>query len=67
MNELNQKTYYEDLMNWSEEKKILTFFFEAFDEEWKGSHDPFEPEKHWGLFRIDRSPKLAMENLVKTA
>ncbi|MBL7696076.1 MAG: hypothetical protein JNK91_14595 [Ferruginibacter sp.] len=54
-------------MNWSEEKKILTFFFEAFDEEWKGSHDPFEPEKHWGLFRIDRSPKLAMENLVKTA
>lgn len=67
VNELNQKIYYEDLMNWSEEKKILTFFFEAFDEEWKGSHDPFEPEKHWGLFRIDRSPKLAMENLVKTA
>ena len=26
-----------------------------------------KPEKHWGLFRIDRSPKLAMENLVKTA
>ena len=33
---------------------ILTFVFEAFDEPWKGSPDPLEPEKHWGLFTVDR-------------
>lgn len=61
VSEENQKTYYEDLMNWSSKNKVLTFFFEAFDESWKGSPEPFEPEKHWGLFKIDRSPKLAMK------
>ncbi|TVR77927.1 MAG: glycosyl hydrolase [Saprospirales bacterium] len=58
-----QKIYFEKLMEWSEREKILTFFFEAFDEPWKGSPDPFEPEKHWGLFKLDRKPKLAMQNL----
>jgi exo-beta-1,3-glucanase (GH17 family) len=60
VNELNQKIYFEDLMQWTEEEKILCYFFEAFDEAWKGSTDPMEPEKHWGLFRTDRSPKTAM-------
>lgn len=60
VNEENQAIYFEDLMHWSEEQGILTFFFEAFDEQWKGSHDPLEPEKHWGLFKEDRSPKKAM-------
>lgn len=59
VNEENQKVYYEDLMTWSEKNSVLTFFFEAFDENWKGSHHPLEPEKHWGLFKIDRTPKLA--------
>jgi exo-beta-1,3-glucanase (GH17 family) len=58
-----QKTYYEDLMKWNEEDDILTFVFEAFDEPWKGSDEEFEPEKHWGLFKVDRSPKLVMESI----
>jgi hypothetical protein len=37
--------------------------FEAFDESWKGSPDPLEPEKHWGLFTVDRKPKLVMAPL----
>ena len=61
VNEDNQKVYYEDLMEWTSEHKILTFFFEAFDEKWKGSSDPMEPEKHWGLFKSDRTPKLVLE------
>jgi exo-beta-1,3-glucanase (GH17 family) len=61
VNEKNQKIYYEDLMEWTEAENILTFVFEAFDEEWKGSHEPLEPEKHWGLFKIDRTPKLVMK------
>ncbi|MBK8969681.1 MAG: glycosyl hydrolase [Lewinellaceae bacterium] len=66
VSEDNQKIYYNDLMDWSEKEGILTFFFEAFDESWKGSPEPLEPEKHWGVFRIDRSPKQVMEQSFNT-
>ncbi len=56
-----QARYYEELMAWTNEEKVLTFVFEAFDEPWKGSPDPLEPEKHWGLFKVDRTPKLVMQ------
>ncbi len=62
VNETNQKIYYEDLMEWTASENIPTFVFEAFDEEWKGSHEPLEPEKHWGLFKIDRTPKVVMKH-----
>ena len=58
-----QDIYYQHLMAWTTEEKILTFFFEAFDEPWKGSPDPEEPEKHWGLFTVDRRPKLAVQSI----
>lgn len=61
VSEQNQRIYFTDLMEWAEKHQILTYFFEAFDEPWKGSPDPNEPEKHWGLFFEDRSPKLAMQ------
>lgn len=56
-----QKIYYKALSHWSTSQSILTFVFEAFDEPWKGSDDPKEPEKHWGLYTVDRLPKLAMQ------
>ena len=56
-----QKIYYKALSHWSKSETILTFVFEAFDEPWKGSSDPNEPEKHWGLYTVDRAPKLAMQ------
>ena len=58
-----QAIYYADLMQWSRETGLLTFVFEAFDEPWKGSADPMEPEKHWGLFTVDRRPKKVMQGL----
>ena len=58
-----QAIYYQDLMDWTREAGILCFVFEAFDEPWKGSADPLEPEKHWGLFTVDRRPKRAMQAL----
>jgi exo-beta-1,3-glucanase (GH17 family) len=63
VNEEMQKIYYEDMMEWISKEKILTFVFEAFDEPWKGSSHPMEPEKHWGLFKVDRTPKLVMKDL----
>lgn len=62
VNEMNQKIYFDDLMEWAAKNNILIYFFEAFDEKWKGSDDPLEPEKHWGLFKSDRSPKFVVEN-----
>lgn len=64
VSEENQEIYYHDLVNWTDEEGILTFVFEAFDETWKGSAEPLEPEKHWGLFKTDRTPKLVMANLI---
>ena len=58
-----QASYYEQLVEWTSAAAILAFVFEAFDEPWKGSPDPLEPEKHWGLFNVDRTPKLAVRNL----
>jgi exo-beta-1,3-glucanase (GH17 family) len=61
-----QKVYYTDLIHWCKEDSILTFVFEAFDEPWKGSPEPLEPEKHWGLFKVDRTPKLVMDSFNET-
>ena len=60
-----QAIYYQDLMEWTGRERILTFVFEAFDEPWKGSPDPMEPEKHWGLFTVDREPKIVMRSLYQ--
>ena len=58
-----QAIYYDDLMRWTRESGMIIFVFEAFDEPWKGSPDPLEPEKHWGLFDVDRKPKKVMQKL----
>ena len=60
-----QAEYCQQLVRWSHKHQILTFVFEAFDEPWKGSDDPMEPEKHWGLYTVDRQPKQVMEGLYK--
>lgn len=56
-----QKTYVDQLRAWVAQDQIVCFVFEAFDESWKGSGDPMEPEKHWGLYHIDRTPKLVTQ------
>lgn len=61
-NEEKQVQYYNDLMDWSAEMNITTFFFEAFDEDWKGNPDDMMgAEKHWGLYTVDRKPKKVMQ------
>jgi exo-beta-1,3-glucanase (GH17 family) len=58
-----QAKYLQALGRWCRERGVLTFVFEAFDEPWKGSPDPLEPEKHWGLFTAERRPKPAVQRL----
>ena len=66
-NEENQLIYYRELMRWARDVNITTFFFEAFDEDWKGDpHDSLGAEKHWGLYNVDRTPKLLASELSPT-
>lgn len=58
VNEENQVQYYKELWGWTDTEKITAFVFEAFDEPWKGSDNPNEVEKHWGLYYENRTPKL---------
>jgi len=57
--EAKQKRYFEELNAWSKANNVTTFYFEAFDEPWKGTGT----EGHWGLFSVDRKAKLAMQAL----
>ena len=62
--EEKQLQYYNDLMTWAAKMNITTFFFEAFDEEWKGDpNNRSGAEKHWGLFTADRKAKKVMREL----
>jgi exo-beta-1,3-glucanase (GH17 family) len=59
--EANQERYYNEMLDWAKETNTTVFFFEAFDEPWKGNPDnPLGAEKHWGLFNVDRTPKAVM-------
>ena len=58
-----QAIYYNDLVIWSKKEGIPIFWFEAFDEPWKGSQEVLEPEKHWGLFTVNRKPKVVMQKV----
>ncbi len=58
--EEQQETFHKQLVAWTTEQRICNFYFEAFDESWKGGPHPDEVEKHWGLFRADRTPKQAL-------
>ena len=55
--EANQARYYPEVTAWARRIRLPLFWFEAFDENWKGGDDPREAEKHWGLYRADRTPK----------
>ncbi len=59
--EAKQNRYYQDLYKWAKDNNVTTFFFEAFDEDWKGNlKDANGAEKHWGIFDIGRRPKMVM-------
>lgn len=59
--EASQARYFNELMQWARQTQTTVFWFEAFDEPWKGNPaDPLGAEKHWGIFNVDRSPKQVM-------
>jgi exo-beta-1,3-glucanase (GH17 family) len=59
--EEEQAAFYDAVTSWAKNERVTVFFFEAFDENWKGGEHADEVEKHWGLYRADRTPKLAVQ------
>lgn len=62
--ESKQEEYLTRLAQWSQSHQVVVFVFEAFDENWKGSGNPLEPEKHWGLYDSTRRPKRYQTTLT---
>ncbi len=58
--EAEQRAFHQAVRAWAAREGETVFFFEAFDENWKGGDHPDEVEKHWGLFGADRKPKAAL-------
>lgn len=58
--EKSQKVFYETCQAWSESNKVTVFYFEAFNERWKGDTDT-EAETNWGFYYADRTPKLVFQ------
>lgn len=58
-----QARFFNQYRNWLKANKIASFYFEAFDEKWKGGAGKPDgiAEKNWGLYRSDRSPKQAVQ------
>lgn len=61
--EETQSIFFHAYRQWLQENHIVSFYFEAFDEKWKGGEDMGDniAEKNWGVFRSDRTPKLAIQ------
>ena len=60
-----QKIFFELYNHWVDANGINSFYFSAFDENWKGGFDGTNPndkcEKHWGVYNADRTPKKLLK------
>ncbi|MEM6525749.1 MAG: glycosyl hydrolase family 17 protein [Bacteroidota bacterium] len=62
--EYKQGLYYKYMREWTNEKGISCFYFEAFDEQWKDARNPKGSENHFGLFTLDGQAKYPVWHLV---
>jgi exo-beta-1,3-glucanase (GH17 family) len=62
--EYKEALYYKHMRDWTNEAGLSCFYFEGFDEPWKGGENPGNSEKHFGLFTVDGKAKYALWNDV---
>ena len=62
--EYKEALYHKLMREWTNEAGISCFYFEAFDEPWKDSHNPKGSENHFGLITVDGKAKYALWDLV---
>ncbi len=63
--EEQQKIFFDEYNRWVDNENIVSFYFAAFDELWKGGFDGKTPmlkaEKNWGVYFSDRTHKLLLQ------
>ncbi|SHG21421.1 glycosyl hydrolase family 17 protein [Flagellimonas flava] len=62
--EYKEALYHKHLREWTNAEGISCFYFEAFNEKWKDSHNKNGSENHFGLFTLDGRAKYALWDLV---
>ncbi len=62
--EYKEGLYYKLMRDWTKEKGIACFYFEAFNENWKDEKNPAGSENYFGLFTIEGKAKYAVWDLV---
>ncbi len=62
--ESEQQVFFDQYDPWVDRNRVISFYFSSFDENWKGGFDGANPmdkaEKHWGLYKSDRTPKQVL-------
>ena len=62
--EYKEALYYKHMRDWTNEAGMSCFYFEGFDEPWKGGNNPGNSEKHFGLFTVDGKAKHVLWDAV---
>lgn len=58
--EYKEALYYNHMREWTNEANLSCFYFEGFDEPWKGGENSGNSEKHFGLFKVDGKAKYVL-------
>jgi|TARA_B110000305_G_C19403216_1_gene621292 exo-beta-1,3-glucanase (GH17 family) len=62
--EYKEALYYKYMRDWTKEKGISCFYFEAFDESWKDAENILGSENHFGLINLKSQAKYALWDFV---
>ncbi len=62
--EYKEGLYYKLMREWTDEKGMACFYFEAFNENWKDEKNPGGSENYFGLFDMKGQAKYALWDLV---
>ena len=62
--EYKEALFHKKMRDWTNTKGISCFYFEAFDEPWKGGENPGDSEKHFGLFTVEGHAKYVLWDMV---
>lgn len=61
--EYKSALYYKKINEWTTQKNITCFYFEAFDECWKNSENTLHSENHFGLINLNNEVKYVLWSL----
>jgi exo-beta-1,3-glucanase (GH17 family) len=62
--EYKEALYYKHMRDWTNAAGLSCFYFEGFDEPWKGGENSGNSEKHFGLFTVEGKAKFALWDMV---